>query len=307
MLPAGFAVGFAAWLAAAAAASPVTAAAAAAAAAGASLGAAAGTAAGVAGGAALGAAPAASGVWSTPEPKRGAAAATAPAAAGGAGAGVAAEDGALPLAGRQVVPGPVAAQRQDQPDQQDPPAGHAALAERHRQSEIRADLHLAGFRLVAVEDALGVKPEIMRIGADEPDDIGRPRQVGGAPLLDRDQVDGLDAQRLADRFEVEAEFAALFAEQVADGVRTLRLARPVFRRVAERFRYPLKQAHAHSRRRLSLMQPHHAVQFPLLLAARLLRRRACRNDKPLRATANRATPFHRALPRAIESCTLVTA
>ena len=45
-------------------------------------------------------------------------------------------------AGADIVPGAVAAQRQDEAGQQDPRAGDAALFERHRQAQIRPGLRL---------------------------------------------------------------------------------------------------------------------------------------------------------------------
>ena len=121
--------------------------------------------------------------------------------------------GALALAGAEIVPGAVAAQRQDHAGQQHPAAGNAALVERHRKGQVRAGLDVRLFLAIAVENALAVEAEIIRIGPDEADRVGRPGQLLGAALLDRGEIDRLYAQGLGDRVEVEPELLAALAQQ----------------------------------------------------------------------------------------------
>src|SRR5207302_9193364 len=90
----------------------------------------------------------------------------------------------------------------------------------------------------------GVQVKQLGIGANKADRIGRPRQILGAALFERSEVNRLDAQRFADDVEVVAELFAALAQYRADRLRNIpRLDGAVVLHVAERRLYPLEQAH----------------------------------------------------------------
>ena len=58
---------------------------------------------------------------------------------------------------------------------------------------------------------------MLRIGADKADHIGRAGQILRTALLERGKEGRLDAQDLADTVDIETQFLAPFAQELADG------------------------------------------------------------------------------------------
>src|SRR3546814_20584766 len=77
--------------------------------------------------------------------------------------------------------------------------------------------------LEAADDLAAFEPEIVGIGADETDRVGRTGQFPDSAALDRLQVRIADAQHVGDIPEILTEFFPPRAEKLADRLRSARL------------------------------------------------------------------------------------
>jgi len=122
------------------------------------------------------------------------------------------------VAGRDVVPKPVAAKREDQRRQHHRAAGNAALRERHREAQVARDLEARDFLLEAADRFIAVEPQMHGIGTHEALGINRARQLVVLALFDGRQVGRANLQYCSDAIDIAAIALARIAQQVADGM-----------------------------------------------------------------------------------------
>ena len=126
------------------------------------------------------------------------------------------------IAGRDVIPKPVAADRQDQRRQHHRAPGNAALHQRHRERKIARHFETGDFVFKTTDRLIAIEAEMHGIGAHEALRIDWPRQPVVPVFLDRGQVSGADTQRRTNAIDFAAIALARLTQQFADRVTRVR-------------------------------------------------------------------------------------
>src|SRR6185312_9871667 len=93
--------------------------------------------------------------------------------------------GPVALAGRDVIPESIAAEREDQSREQHAPARNAPLRQRNGKAQAALRLETDGFLLEAAHRLVAIEAEMRRIGTHEADRIDLGRQPVVMAFLDR--------------------------------------------------------------------------------------------------------------------------
>src|SRR5262249_41546948 len=88
-------------------------------------------------------------------------------------------------------------------------------AERHRKGEIRFGVEFPGFGLEALQDLAAVQLEVIGIGAQEADGVGRAGKQLRTSGLERREIIGFYLERGRDVVEAKAERLTLLPQHTA--------------------------------------------------------------------------------------------